>query len=232
MVPNHSGDPLGSILGTMGSHWVQKMGQNRKNLPCPKIRIFDYPAVINFSQKLEVTVMAPNHGGDPLGSIFGPMGSHWDQKTGQNRKKLPCPKIRIWDYPAVMDFSQKMEVTVMGPNHCGDPQGSILWPILGPIGSHFFRKKWKLRLWHTITVGTLWGPSWGKCPIGSKKWIKTVKNYHAPKFEFLTPPPPHGHQFFAKTGSYGYGAKSRWGPSRVHLQANGVPLGKQNGSKL
>ena len=41
--------PLGSILGPMGSHWVQKMGQNRKKLPCPQIRIFDYPAVIDFS---------------------------------------------------------------------------------------------------------------------------------------------------------------------------------------
>ena len=86
MAPNHGGDPLGSILVSMGSHWVQKMGQNRKKLPCPKFRIFDYPAVIDFSQKMEVTVMAPNYGGDPLGSILGPMGSHWVQKMGQNRK--------------------------------------------------------------------------------------------------------------------------------------------------
>ena len=63
MAPNQGGDPLGSILGRMGSHWVQKMGQNRENLPCTKIRIFDYPAVIKFSQKMEVMVMAQNHGG-------------------------------------------------------------------------------------------------------------------------------------------------------------------------
>ena len=120
-------------LGPMGSHWVKKMGQNRKKLPCPKIRIFDYPAVIDFSQKMEVTVMAPNHGGDPLGSILGPRGSHWVQKMGQNRKKLPCPIIRIFHYPAVIDFSQKMEVTVMAPNHGGDLLGSILGPMgLGP----------------------------------------------------------------------------------------------------
>ena len=98
--PNHGGEPLGSILGPMGSHWVKKMGQNRKKLPCPKIRIFDYPAVIGFSQKMEVKVMAPNHGGDTIESILGQMGSHWVQKMGQNRKKLPCPKIRIFDYPA------------------------------------------------------------------------------------------------------------------------------------
>ena len=118
MAPNHGGDPLGSILGPIGSHWVQKMGQNSKKLPCPKIRIFDYPAVIDFSHKMEVTVMAPNHGGDPLGSILGPMGSDWVKKMGQNRQKLPCPKIRIFDYPAVIDFSQN----------------------------------WKLRLWRQITV--------------------------------------------------------------------------------
>ena len=83
---------------------------------------------------------------------------------GQNRKKLPCPKIRIMATPR---------------------------------------------------------SSWGqRGPIGSKKWVKTVKNYHAPKVEF-----------FAKNQSYGYGAKSRWGPPGVHFGANGVPLGPKNGSK-
>ena len=133
MAPNHGWDPIGSILGPMGSHWVKKIGQNRKKLPCPKMRIFDYPAVIDFLQKMEVTVMAPNHGGDPVGSILGPMGSHWVKKMGQNRTKLPCPKIQIFDYPAIIDFSQKMEVTVMAPNHSGDSLGSIMGPM-GPIG--------------------------------------------------------------------------------------------------
>ena len=132
---NYGGDPIGSILGPMGSHWVQKMGQNRKKLPCPKIRIFYYPAFIDFSQKMEVTVMAPNHGWDPLGSILGPMGSHLVQKNGSKTvKKLPCPKSRILDYPAVNNFSQKMEVTVMAPNHGADPLGYILGRMgsLGP----------------------------------------------------------------------------------------------------
>ena len=192
IAPNHGGDPLGSILGPMGSHWVLKMGQNhkkspcrkirifdcpavihfpqkngsygysaksrwgpprvhlgangvplgpkngskRKKLPCPKIRIFDYPAVIHFSPKMEVTVMAPNRGGDSVGSIFGPMGSYWVQKMGQNHKKLPCPKIWIFDYPAIIDFSEKMKITVMAPNHGGDPLGSSL----GPMGSHWVKK--------------------------------------------------------------------------------------------
>ena len=39
---------------------------------------------------------------------------------------------------------------------------------------------------------------------------------------------PRCHRFFAKNGSYGYGAKSRWGPPRVHHGANGVPLGPKN----
>ena len=107
MVPNHGGDPLRSILGPVGSHWVQKMGQNHKKLPCPKIRIFHYPAVIDFSQKMDVTVMAPNHGGEPLGSILGPMGSHWVKKMGQSCKKLPCPKIRIFRLPRGHRFFPK-----------------------------------------------------------------------------------------------------------------------------
>ena len=136
MAPNHGGDTLGAILGPMGSHSVKQMDENCKNLPCPKIQTFDYPAVIDFSQKNEVTVMAPNHSGDPLGSISGPMGSHWVKKMGQNRKKLTCPKIRIFDYPAVTDFSQKMEVTVIALSHGGDSLGSIL----GPMGSHWVKK--------------------------------------------------------------------------------------------
>ena len=244
MAPNHVGGPLGSILGPMGSHWVQKMGQNRKKFSCPKIRLFDYPAVIDFSQKMEVTVMAPNHGGDTLESILGPMGSHWVQKMGRNRKKLPCPKlqifdffakngidgygaksrwaplrvhlgangangvplgpkmgqnrkklpcpqIRIFDYPAVIDFSQIMEVTVMTPNHGGDTIESIL----GPMRSHWVQKMGRNR-----------------------------KKLPCPKLQIF--------DFFAKNGIYGYGAKSRWAPLRVHLGANGangVPLGPKMG---
>ena len=172
------------------------MGKNRKKLPCPKIRIFDYPAVIAFTQKMEVTVMAPNHGGDTIESILGPMGSDGVKKMGQNRKRLLCPKIRIFDYPAVMGFSQKMEVTVMAPNHGGDPLGSIL----GPMGSHWVQKM---------------GQNYEKLPF--------------PKIRIFDYPAVIG--FSKKNGSYGYGAKSRCGPRRVHLGASGVPLGPKNGSK-
>ena len=83
----------------------------------------------------------------------------------------------------------------MAPNHGGDPLGSILRP---------------------------------RGPIGAKKWVKTVIIYHAPKFEFVTTP---RSSIWAKIRIYAYGAKSRWGPPRVHLGANGVPLGQKNVSK-
>ena len=243
----------GHPRGHLGANRVPlgpKNGLKRRKLPCPKILIFDDPAVIDYSQKMGVTVLAPNHGGDLLGSILGPMGSHWEKK-GQNRKKLqcpknsnfrwprghrffakngiygfeaksrwghprghlganrvplgpkngskrrklPCPKILIFDDSAVIDYSQKMEVTVMAPNHDGDPLGAIL----GPMGSHWFQE------------------------MG-----QNIENYLAQNSNFRR---PRGHRFFPKNGSYGYGVKSWWGPARIHLGANGVQLGKKNGSK-
>ena len=90
-------------------------------------------------------------------------------------------------------FGQKIEFTVMAPNQGWDPLGSIL----GPMGSH-----------------------WGQ------KWVKTVKDHHAPKMEFLTTP---RLSIWAKNRIYGDGAKSRWGPPRVHLWANVFPLGWKMG---
>ena len=159
MAPNHGGDPLGSILGPMGSHWVKKWVKTVKNYHAPKFEFSTTPLSSIFRKKMEATVLAPNHGGDTLGSIFGRMGSHWLKKwvqtvknyhtpkvefltnpqssiifknrsygygtksrwwtprvllgvnrchwvqiMGQNRKKLPCPKIRIFHYPVVIDF--------------------------------------------------------------------------------------------------------------------------------
>ena len=194
--------------------------------------------------------MAPNHGGDTLGSILRSMGSHWGQKMGQNRKKLPCPKIRLFNYSAVIVLGKKSnlrlwhQITVgtprvnLGANGVplGPKNGSKPSNITMPQNSNFlllrghgFGHKSNLWLWRQITVGTPWGPSWGKWgPIGAKKWVKKVKNYHIPKFDFLTTP---RLSIWAKNRIYGYGAKSRWGPPRVHLGANGVPLGPKNGSK-
>ena len=102
MVPNHGGDPVGSILGPMGSHWVKKMGQNCKKLPCPKIRIFNCH---RFFVKNGSYGCGTKSRWGPCRVHLGANGSHWVQKMGQNRKKLPCPKIRIFDYPAIIDFT-------------------------------------------------------------------------------------------------------------------------------
>ena len=111
MAPNHGGDPLGSILGPTVSIGSKKWVKTLENYNAPKFEFsttpwWGPPRVHRFRPKSDLRVMAPNHGGDPLGSILGPMGSHWVKKMGQNRKKLPCPKIRIFDYPVVIDFGQ------------------------------------------------------------------------------------------------------------------------------
>ena len=82
-------------LGANGVPLGRKTGQNRKTLQCLKIRIFDYTEVIDLKKKMEVTDMAPNHGGDPLGSILGAMGSHWVEKLGQNRKNYHASKLEF-----------------------------------------------------------------------------------------------------------------------------------------
>ena len=146
-----------------------------------------------FQKKMEITVMAPNHGGDPLGSILGPIGS----KKGVKTVKKTLPQNSIFRLPCSHRFFQKkMEVTVMGPNHGGD----LLRSILGPMGPHWVKK------------------------MGQNR-----KKLPCPKIRIFRL--PRGHRSFAKNGSYGYGAKSRWGPPRVHLGANGVTLGRKIGSK-
>ena len=90
----------------MESHWVQKMDQNHKKINMPQNSNFRPTRGHRFRPKLDYTAMAPNHGGDPLVSILGPMGSHLVKKMCQNQKQLPCPQIRIFDYPAIIDFDQ------------------------------------------------------------------------------------------------------------------------------
>ena len=148
--------PYGPSWGQWGPIGSKKWVKTVKKLPCLKIRIFDYPVVNNFSQKKgNYGYGAELRWGHPrvhLGANGVPLVK---KKWVKIRKKLPWPKIRIFDYSAVIDFTQKMEVTVMAQ----------------------------------ITVVTPLGPSWGQWgPIGSKKWVKTVKNYHAQKFEFSTTP--------------------------------------------
>ena len=195
MAPNHDGDPLGAILGPMGSNWVQKMGQNVENYLAQNSN-FRRPRGHRFFPKNgSFGYSAKSQWGPPLGHL-GANGVPLGKKMCQNRKKLPCPKIRIFDDPAVIDFSQKMEVTFIAPNQGRDSLGSIL----GPMGSHWVQKTGQ----------------YGKITMPQNSNFRR----------------PLGHRFFPKNGSYRNGAKSRWGPPRVHLGANGVPLGKKKGSKL
>ena len=249
MAPNHGGETLGSILGPVWSHWGRKMGQNRKELPCPK---FEFLTTFGhrFGQKIEFTVMAPNHGGDTLGSILGPMGSHWGKKMGLNRQKLPCPKIRPFATPQ-SSISAKNRIYGYGaksrwghprvhlgangvplgprngwkPSKITMPKNSNFWLLRG----HRFGKKIEF---------TVMAPNHGGHPLGSilgpmglnwgPKMGQTVKNYHASKLEFWTTP---RSSIWTKNRIDAYGAKSWWGHPRVHLGANGVPLGQKNGSK-
>ena len=196
------GTPWGLSGGQWGPIGSKKWVKTAKNYHAPKVEFPTTPRSSIFPPKIEVTVMVPNHGGDFLGSILGPMEFHWDKKKWvqsvtnyqaqkfefstnppssifpekwklrlwrqitvgtrgvylwangvplgkkwvKTVKKLPCPKIRIFDYPAVIDFPQKMEVTVMAPNHGWDPVESLL----GPMGSDWVKKNgskpWKITM--------------------------------------------------------------------------------------
>ena len=134
----------------------------------PQNSNFRLPRRHRFRPKLDFTVMASNQGGDTLGSILGPMRSHWGQKMGENCKKLPCPKIRTFDYPAVIDFDRNWTLRLWRQITVGTPHGPS-WGQWGPIGAkiwvktaknyhvpkfEFSTKIWALRLWRQITVGT------------------------------------------------------------------------------
>ena len=122
----------------------------------PQNSNFRLPCGHRFSQKMEVTVMAPNHGGDTLRSILGPMGYHWVKKNGSKTvKNYHAPKFEFSTTPR----------------------------------SLIFRKKWKLRLWRKLRW---WHPrvhlGANGVPLGPKNGSKTVKNYHDQKFEFSITP--------------------------------------------
>ena len=225
MALNHGGDPLGSILGSMGSHWDQKMGENRKKVPCPKSEFLTTPWSSIWAKNRIYGYDAKSRWGPPR-SILGPMGSHWGEKMGQNRKKLPCPKIRILTDPRSSIWAKNRMYGYDAKSRWGPPRVHF-----GPIGSHWGQKmgqnrtklpcpkirifdysavidlckKSNLRLRRQITMGNPWGLSLGQWgAIGTKKLVKTVKNCHAPKFEFLTTP---RSTIWAKNGIYGYGTK-------------------------
>ena len=159
--------PLGYILRPMGSIWGQKVGQNRQKITMPENSNIWLLRGHQFGQKIEFTVMAPNHSGDTLGFPLG-------LKKGSKPLKIAMPQNSNFLLLRGHRFGQKIEFTVMARNHCWDPLGSIL----GPMGSHWGIKNWSkntmpqnsnfwplrtifdlgkklnLWLWRQITVGT------------------------------------------------------------------------------
>ena len=98
-----------------------------------------------------------------------------------------------------------------------------------PRGHPFFPKNGSYR----YGAKSRWGPpsvnlGANGVPLGRKKGAKSQK-LPCTKIRIFDYPAVIG--FSEKIENYGYGAKSRWGPPRVHLGANGVPLGRKNGSK-
>ena len=128
-----------------------KNGSNCRKLPCPKFRIFDDPAGIHFSQKLEVTVMALNHCGVNLGSILGPMGSHWVLKMVKTVKNYHAAKFEFSTAPRSSIFRKKLKLQLwrhimvgtprvhLGPNRVplGPKNGSKPQKITMPQNSNF-----------------------------------------------------------------------------------------------
>ena len=192
------------------------MGQNRKKLPCPKIRIFDYPAVIDFGQNLTLRLWRQITVGTPQGPSWGQWGPIGSKKWVET-VKITMPQNSNFRLPRAHRFRPKFDFTVMAPNHGGDPLGSIL----GPMGSQGPKKSY-----HANGVRPKFTVNLVK-KMGRNQKITMPQNLN---FRL-----PCAHRFRPKIRLYGYGAKSRWGPPRVHLGANGVPkiriFGPKNGSK-
>ena len=85
-------------LGANGVPLELKNWSKPQKIAMPQNSNFRLPRGHRFGPKFDLTVMAPNHGRKLLGSILGPMGSHWGKKLGQNPRKLPCPKIGFFGY--------------------------------------------------------------------------------------------------------------------------------------
>ena len=163
----------------------------------PQNSNFRLPRCHRFRPKLDLTVKAPNHCGDPPPRVYlEANGVPLGPKNGSKPLEINMAQNSNFDYSAVIDFSQNLSFTLMAPNHGGDPLGSIL----GPMGFH-------------------WGQNMGQNL--KKITIPQNSNFRLPR----------GHLFRPKFGPYGYGAKSRCGPPRVPLGANGVPLEPKIGWK-
>ena len=106
-----NGVPLGK------KKWVKIV----KNYHAAKFEFSTAPRSSIFRKKMEVTVIAPNHGGDPLGSILGPMGSHWVQKMGKNVKNYHAPKFEFSTTQRSSIFHKKWNLRICSQITVGTP---------------------------------------------------------------------------------------------------------------
>ena len=65
--------------------------------------------------------MAPNHGIDYLGSILGPMGSHWDEKWVKIEKIYHAPKVEFSTTPLTSIFRKKWKLPLWHQIMVGTP---------------------------------------------------------------------------------------------------------------
>ena len=114
--------------------------------------------------------------------------------------------------------SKPLKITMPQNSNCPLPRGHRFFPKNGSYG-YGAKSRWGHHRVHLGANGVPLGPKNGSKPL--RITMPQNSNFRLPR----------GHRFFQKNGSYGYGAKSRWGPPRVHLGANGVPLDPKNGSK-
>ena len=105
MAANQGVHPLGSMLGPMGSRWVKKWVKTIEYYHAPKFEFSTTPRS-SISTKIRLYGYGAKSRCAPLRVHVGANGVPLNKKMGQNGRKLPCPKIRIFDYPAVIDFGQ------------------------------------------------------------------------------------------------------------------------------
>ena len=121
MAPNHGGDPLESILGPMESHWGQKMGRNRKkNYHADKFEFLTTPRSSIWAKNRIYGYGAKSRWGSPRVHL-GANGFPLTQKWVKTVKKLPCPKIRIFDYSTVIDLGKKSNLRLWRQIMVGTP---------------------------------------------------------------------------------------------------------------
>ena len=149
---------------------------------------------------------------------MGPSWGQWGQKMGQNRKNSNFPNFQIfqvisgaksrWGLP-------RAHRGPMGPHWGKKSVTNVKVPILKNSNFSLPRGQ-KMAPNHD---GDPLEPIIGQWrPIGTNRWVKTVKIPIFQKFQFFTTP---------RSKNASYGAKSRW----AHLGANGDPNGAKRWAK-